>query len=1156
MSCEFYKRLAEGPLARVAKGKWEHLIKAIKLLVGAISPASSGVSPPSLLVEAVELAVDLFKRGFARELVELAKVARNAGQCDEEVKRAAERLGVSEEWLRTLAKNLASLPEVDIAKLEERARALERGLNSLKLLSPHLLDLTQLFVEEGGRLLVRSPFGVVEYVEVGVEGRVREALSRGHVAVIYGPRGVGKSTTALKAIYDFAKTQLGRAVVVVRVGENWRENLWAAVQLRDGLFVPVLYYDTLEAGGYARSGEGVGVLYGAMAHVKPLADFLHDAALLRVPTVVVLTEEDYRAYEEVAMGVGAEVVRLGGEAEALVRGILRGAPDSIAQAVLEKYKDELYAVAAALAKALYEKWNNPASVAKAVKRLDVHSLVLAYLWHVVLGGSEIVARWVVPLILATGFFGPHPPKLAKAVVKAFGGVPVSRVIEWLSQPLPEAVYTALRKVAHGAAYRRFGVGGDELCQGSGEGPCRLVEICSETLVGVPRKRYSEVEEVTVEYAKLVAKALRAFGPAEVRQIDLLIDDFLQAFDGVAEDGHWRIEYENYNGEAVEEVVDELDVLSALYGVAVLPGWDPQLEPLKEWFFVGGKKVETTGQYLFPFLREGHGELVKMAVAIVQEAETWGFANVDFWRAVGIAAAGQWDSASDEELEKAVELTAFALDTLATAALPIILDHVKSLLSEAWRRVISGGTHGDGDRCQRLADRLTQVAYNIANGHPRSLPLFFAIGVDKPNPEAVSKRFDVLYNVASDAGKLQLLDTLFYALGWNVGGVNVAAVLLGNPQHGLREVFEEVAKRVEDFVSRLNGVVRAYAIAYLYPGLAVWHTSFSEFDKAVEVAEETLKALEELWKAYVEDKVSTEETLRPYLELKQVKPDLGKELNDLSTYVYYHVARVYRNVDELDKAVEYAEKACELAKKLGDVYYEVLSCGLSLRLKAVRSGAPSVEEFEEVWQRALQVAEWLDAGAIAAALGRYVVALASADRLGDVEKALEKWGWALESAPVALTLTYGVLSLFDERHLEKAMRYLPEGARSNLPKFANALHDAVETGLFAKKSEIAKSAVEKLLVYGGDIVKALFEVARRFDRLFLLVLVGLAYCKRGEEWGLKLAREAAQAGSQLFKDRISGPLFGDLYKALEGVKADDCITKEVLKAVYKLYYYHV
>jgi len=186
----------------------------------------------------------------------------------------------------------------------------------------------------------------------------------------------------------------------------------------------------------------------------------------------------------------------------------------------------------------------------------------------------------------------------------------------------------------------------------------------------------------------------------------------------------------------------------------------------------------------------------------------------------------------------------------------------------------------------------------------------------------------------------------------------------------------------------------------------------------------------------------------------------------------------------------------------------------------------------------------------------VVALISASRLSDVEKVLEEWGCALELDPVASALTYGVLSLFNERHLEKAVGHLPEGARANLPRLADALHNAVETSLFTKIPEIAMPAIKTLaLVHGVDVIKALFEVASASNKLFLSALVGLAYCKRSEEWGLKLARAAARAGSQLFKGTFSR-LFSELYKALEGVAVGNCVTDEVLRAVYKLYYAHV
>jgi len=493
---------------------------------------------------------------------------------------------------------------------------------------------------------------------------------------------------------------------------------------------------------------------------------------------------------------------------------------------------------------------------------------------------------------------------------------------------------------------------------------------------------------------------------------------------------------------------------------------------------------------------------------------------------------------------------------ATAS-PIVLYNVNSLLSEAWRRVAGGGTHEGGERRQRLADKLTLQAYNAARGDPHNLLLFFVIGTDKPDLETVAKRFDALYNAASNAGKLRLLEVLLYALGWDIGDINIAAVLLGKPWLTRREALEETYKRVEGFVSRLNGVEKSYAVARLYPLLAERYASFGEFGKAVELAEEALKELEELQSAYEEDKESTEEKLRPHLELRWLKPDLGKELNKLSQYVYHNVAHVFMTVDELDKAVEYAEEACVLAKKLGKAYDEVAPCGPLSQLRAVRDGAPPVKEFEKVWQRASQDFHILGTKAIAAALGEYVVALASAGRFGDVEKVLEEWGWALEQDPGTSALTYGVLSLFDGRYLEKAVGYLPEWARANLPRLADALHDAVEAGVFSKEPKIAMSAVETLkVIYGRDVVEALLILASTSGNLFLSALVGLAYCKRGEKWGLKLARAAARAGSQLSKGGIVGRLFGELAKALEGTTVDNCVTEEVLRAVYKFYYWHV
>jgi len=1127
---------------------------------------------------------------FSQKLLDFVQKARAAAQCldqfDEAWREAAERADVDVDTLKQVVRQLSGKSEEEIRRrVEELAKSLEEAERHVRAISISP-DATYFYAEdwlagreEGGRLKLCNVFmgdcgrGIyMEYVPNELEKKVvkevrKKAAEGGGLVVVRGAKGIGKSTAVQVALYRVLQLPLKvgdqyyKPVVVV-VDDYDKDVSERFIHVARGLgFYPIFYLDPSKPRAYPKEPTGLYQPEMSIEEVRSVLDKLRDVT--GAVAVVVLSNDQHQAVEGLVSGAKVidadQLLAPRNEerrkfVEALVEkysGCIGDAVESVINAIASF--DDNYAVAAVLAANwLGRSGCDVKEVEKIVESAegDIHRFILHYLWYGLFRGEGAVANRYAPLLLAVGLFGPHPPKLAKAVVRAFGGEPDEAVVRWFSQPLHGTLYEAIRKVAHGAVYRRFGIGSDELCQGSVEGPCLLVEICSETLAGVPRKRYSGVVEVAWEYVKLVAERLKAPGPAGVRQINFLIDDFLQAYNGEDKDGHWKISYEVMGPEGVkvfEDIVDELDVLSALYGLATLPVWIPQ--PLEDWFIVGGKKVKVIRLYLFPLLREKGGELVKRAVAFAHEIGMRGFYTaVDALRALGIASAGQWDSATNEDLEKAVRLATYTLNTYATAW-PIVLRDVESLLSETWRRVVSRETREDGERRQRLANWLTAVVYSAARGHPPSLLYFFVAVVDEPDLNAAPRRFDTLYNAASSAGKRLLIDALFYALGWDIGGV--VAVLLGIPP---LKAFVEVARRVEELVSQLDGIEKAYVVASLYPRLARQYTYFNEFDKAVKLVGEVIKALEELWSAYEKNKASTEERLRPYLELR-VKPDLKEELNELSQLVYYNVVHVYIVSDELDKAVEYAEKACNLAKKLGYVYYEVLSCNLPLRLKVVRDGAPSIKELEDKWQRALQAVGELGTVAIAFTLGEYVVALASAGRLSDVEKVLEKWGWALELDPDVSALTHGVLSLFDERYLEGAVEGLPGLARANLPRLADALHDAVESGLFVKEPEIVKSATRTLtLVYGEDVIKALAEVAPS-SKLFLSVLVGLAYCKRGGEWGLKLARGAARAGSQRFEG-IGGRLFGELYKALEKVDVGNCITDEVLKAVYKLYYLHV
>jgi len=1135
---------------------------------------------------------------LAQKLLEFVQKARAAAQClnqhDDVWKEAAERASVDVDTLKHVVRQLAGKGEEEIRRrVEELAKSLEEVDRQLRAISISP-DATYFYAgdwlagrEEDGKLKLCNVFmgdcgrGIyVEYVPNKLEETVvnevkKKAVEGGGLIVVRGAKGIGKSTAVLVALYRVLQLPLKvddryYKPVVVAVREYDKDEAEKFIHTARGLgLYPVFYLDPSKPRAYPKKPTGLYQPEMSIEEVRSALERLRDVT--GGVAVVVLSNDQHQAVNDLVSGakvIDADQLLAPRKEEKadFVKDLVekysgcRGeAVKNLADAIASQF-DDGYAVAAVLAADWLKKGGcYGEEVERAVERAkgDVHRFVLHYLWYGLFRGDNVTAERYAPLLLAVGFYGPHPPKLAEAIVRAFGKEPEDAVVRWFSQPLYGTLYEAIRKVAFGAVYRRFKVGNDELCQGSKEGPCRLVEICSnKALVKDLRRRYSGIEEVAEEYTRFVAKALEAPGPTGVRQIDFLIDDFLQAFNGVAEDGHWRIRYETEGSEGVktvEDVVDELDILTTLYGLDVLSDWYFHLEPLREWYFVGSKKVGLVRQYLFPLLRERGNELIKRAIAIVRKIERQGsFTAADLWRAVGISAAGQWDNATDEELEKAVRLAAVLLGHFATISL-LILVHIEPLLSETWRRVVSGGHGGEGH--QRLADWLSAIALRIARGSPRVLLLFLVVGVDKPGLEAVAPRFDALYSVASNAGKLQLLITLLYAMDWYVGDANIVAILLGKPQLGIRGLFKEVAKRIEELDSHLNGIERAYSVARLYPRLAKWYATFAELDKAVKFVEETLKALEELWKAYEEDKVFTEEKLRPYLELAQV-PDLGEALIELSQYVFHHITFVYIDVS-LEEAVKYAEKACELARKLGYIYSEIFSCGLLQRLKSVKAGIPPIKDLEERWQRTSQAFEHVGAAALATTLGEYVVALVSTGRLGDMEKVLEKWGWALSLYPDALALTYGVLSLFDDQHLEKVEKELPELVRTNLPNLADALYVAVEMGLFAEEiPEFATSTIELLVsVYGNDVVKALFEVVSNSRNLFLSVLVGLTYCKRGVEWGLKLAREAAWIGSHRSKG-VDGRLFGELYKALEGATVGNCVTDEVLKAVFKLYYLHV
>ena len=142
-------------------------------------------------------------------------------------------------------------------------------------------------------------------------------------------------------------------------------------------------------------------------------------------------------------------------------------------------------------------------------------------------------------------------------------------------------------------------------------------------------------------------------------------------------------------------------------------------------------------------------------------------HVDLWRAVGIAATGDWSNATDEELENVVRLLDYVFGRFASVSTQL-LHGVEPPLAEAWRRVESGRASS------RLADWLAMATHNVARSSPVGLLFFFTIAKDSQAP--LAQRFAALYNAGSNVAKLWLLNTLLYALVSPVGLIVAAGSL--------------------------------------------------------------------------------------------------------------------------------------------------------------------------------------------------------------------------------------------------------------------------------------------------------------------------------------------------------------------------------------------
>ena len=230
--------IAEGRLRKAAEFALESLLGQVKevavRLVDAVAPG--GGAAASILTEV--LTALLFSRGGRNEFIKL--VAR-LGELDETLRsilaaRLALALGLDR---GAVEKALATLAGADVEKLAENVKALKdtvdrlwvevksakRGLDVLFLEDVELGGLYENFVVLNERPYVDLQEGLFPLVAGGrfeeEARRVLEKLERDGVAVLVGPKGIGKSTLAAYVVWKMLSG--GGVEAAIRVEKSAKE---------------------------------------------------------------------------------------------------------------------------------------------------------------------------------------------------------------------------------------------------------------------------------------------------------------------------------------------------------------------------------------------------------------------------------------------------------------------------------------------------------------------------------------------------------------------------------------------------------------------------------------------------------------------------------------------------------------------------------------------------------------------------------------------------------------------------------------------------------------------------------------------------------------------------------------------------------------------
>jgi len=805
------------------------------------------------------------------------------------VDEVAAKWGMSLDQFKAFLCNIGALATSKVVteeELEERLRRLE-DLALLKASAP-----TAVYVEawewpyvaevgEGLAVLEGAVKG--PYVETKLEEELLKRLEAaveearrgdGRVVLLRGPKGVGKSTAAAAALYKLLKG--GKVAVTVfdlgAVVDETKTPDFLSEAKRRG-FVPVLYLDPTRLEFYSSRTLARPPIARAVDNLAKLVELAKRGGAV---ALMVLSEDQVETIAQ-SEGLGGEVkkmilsdvdvIKVGDvvKAELFVKALVEkysncssDMVEGTAKAIVLSFKDG-YAVAAVLAADWLKRGGcRGEEVERAVERAkgDVHRFALDYIWHVVLGKDVAVAKWHVPLLLAVGLFGPHPPKLAEAVVRAFGGEPEDAVVRWFSQPLHGTIFEAIKNFVNCVDHSRRNFA---LCEDN---------VAKMLIKSIPRELAENEERSTEMLKQKIVTAVSA-------HLSSLVEDFARAVNGrklksLTQGGcrlYWWVLKSKALGMIyvpVEDVYDWLDVLLAVLGIASLRVVLPTLEEFaREWVMIGrlfmtidrerglvvvGEPAQALFEYVLAALYTDGGALRSKVAEVFYKVRNRGYlTQMDAWEVVGLLKAVDWENADDEEVKYALRLSHYLFREYRFA-LP---EAVKSSLQRLFKAALS---------------RLDRVAGELA----------------------------FLYRKYSIEG----LDP--WALYDKVNGIEKVFVLQGLLRQ--RKIGRDDLDKIEEKVKELeNSDVSLLLRLIVYPRLAVHYAEVGEREKAETYIDRSLKALSRVG--------PSSETLWHLLSPYYSPLEFSQWTEELPLYVYLNVAIAYRLLGNVQKGSDVVEKVC-------------------------------------------------------------------------------------------------------------------------------------------------------------------------------------------------------------------------------------------------------